>query len=122
MSMAGFDTINPADLTRDLGGMWHRHYGVAPCPVCQAERRKDQNALTINVKGDRLLLHCKKLGCDFRDILIASGITPGSVEIDALALDEARRAREEQEAKALARARSLWDQGQPLIGTQLIIA
>ena len=99
--------IDPAALTRDLGGKWHRSYGVAPCPVCQVERRKDQNALTINVKGDRLLLHCKKLGCYFRDILVAANIAPGTVEIDSLALEDARRARAEQEAKSKARAQGM---------------
>ena len=111
------DLINPADLTRDLGGKWFRSYGVAPCPVCQIERRKDQNALTINVKGDRLLLHCKKLGCDFRDILVAANIAPGTIEIDALALEDAQRARLEQEAKSKARARSIWDHAGPLAGS-----
>ncbi len=33
-------------LTQALGGRWHGHYGAAPCPVCQPERRKGQNALT----------------------------------------------------------------------------
>ena len=108
---------DPAALSRDLGGKWHRKYGVAPCPVCQSERRKDQNALTINVADDRLLLHCKKLGCDFKDILIAANIQPSNVEIDTLALEDARRARAEQEAKTKARARSAWDQGQQLAGT-----
>ena len=109
--------INPADLTRDLGGKWHRSYGVAPCPVCQVERRKDQNALTINVKGDWLLLHCKKLGCYFRDILVAANIAPGTVEIDSLALEDARRAREEQEAKSKARAQGIWNHAGPLAGS-----
>lgn len=109
--------INPIDLTRNLGGTWQRHYGVAPCPVCQVERRKDQNALTITLKAGRLLLHCKKSGCAFRDILVAANIAPGHVEIDARVIAKAQRARKEQEAKLRARARSLWDQGQPLAGT-----
>jgi len=109
--------INPAQLSADLGGKWHGSYGVAPCPVCQSARRKDQNALTINAKDDRLLLHCKKSGCDFKDILIASGISPGAVEIDQLALANAERERKEQAAKLKARARSIWDHGQSIIGT-----
>lgn len=102
-------TIDPATLARDLGGKWHRSYGVAPCPICQSARRKDQNALTINAKDDRLLLHCKKSGCDFRDILTAAGITPGHVEIDRMAMENAERERAEQTAKLRARAQSLWD-------------
>ncbi len=102
------ETINPAELAGVLGGRWHRHYGVAPCPVCQSERRKDQNALTINLKDDRLLLHCKKSDCDFRDILIAAGIAPGHVDIDRMALENAERERIERAARLKARARNLW--------------
>ena len=68
-----------ATLTRDLGGKWHRRYGCAPCPVCQPERRKQQNALTLaDGRDGRLLLNCKKSACDFADILAAAGVTPGS--------------------------------------------
>ncbi|MFT6676816.1 MAG: hypothetical protein ACJAVM_003021 [Sulfitobacter sp.] len=111
------NTINPAQLSADLGGKWHGGYGVAPCPVCQPTRRKDHNALTISAKDDRLLLHCKKSGCDFKDILMASGITPGTVEIDQMALANGQRERKEQAAKLKARARSVWGHGQPILGT-----
>jgi hypothetical protein len=86
--------------------------------VCQAARRKDQNALTINVDGGRLLLHCKKNGCDFRDILIAAGITPGTVEIDQMAIAASERDRAIQAAKLKAHARSLWEYGEPIMGTK----
>lgn len=109
--------IDPARLSADLGGKWHRHYGVAPCPICQPDRRKDQNALTINIKGDKLLLHCKKSGCDFKDILIAAGIASGHVEIDCMALEQAEQERAAQAAQLKARARNIWDQGQPITGT-----
>jgi phage/plasmid primase-like uncharacterized protein len=112
------DIIDPARLSTDLGGKWFRSYGVAPCPVCQPQKRKDQNALTINAKDDRLLLHCKKSGCDFKDILIAAGITPGTVEIDQLAMANVERERAEQAAKLKARAQSLWDYADPISGTQ----
>jgi len=109
--------IDPAVLTYNLGGKWHQHYGAAPCPVCQTERRVDQNALTINLREDRLLLHCKKSGCNFRDILIAANIIPGQVEIDALAIEDARRTRQKLESKALARARDIWGQSNSLART-----
>jgi hypothetical protein len=109
--------VDPASLSRDLGGKWHRSYGVAPCPVCQPQKRKDQNALTINSKDERLLLHCKKSGCDFKDILIASGINPGTVEIDQMVLANAERERAEQTAKLRARAQSLWDYADPINNT-----
>lgn len=110
--------IDPAQLTRDLGGKWYRGYGTAPCPICQPERRKDQNALGIRTDGDRLLMKCKKIGCDFRDLLVASGIQPGHVEIDQMALENAEREHREDEAKKLKRARSMWDQSQPIEGTK----
>ncbi|MEX0279586.1 MAG: toprim domain-containing protein [Arenibacterium sp.] len=110
--------INPKQITHDLGGIWYRSYGTAPCPICQPERRKDQNALGIRTDGDRLLMHCKKSGCDFRDILIASGIQPGHIEIDQMALENAERERKADEAKKLKRARDMWDQGQPITGTK----
>lgn len=91
-------SIDPARLCAELGGKWHRSYGVAPCPVCQPERRKDQNALTIRADGGRLLMHCKKLGCEFQDILTASGIAPGHVEIDRIAMENAERERKADEA------------------------
>ena len=65
-------------LTLRLGGRWHCRYGAAPCPVCQPERRRGQNALTLADGRAGLLLHCKRLGCDFRDIATAAGITPGA--------------------------------------------
>ena len=74
--------IDPKTLTIDLGGKWLRSYGAAPCPCCQPERRKNQNALTIAERGGRLLLHCKKAGCDFTDLLSACGVKAGGLEID----------------------------------------
>lgn len=111
-------TIDPVKLAKDLGGKWHRSYGVAPCPVCQSSRRKDQNALTINAEHGKLLLHCKKSGCDFVDILKAAGIAAGGVEIDRAAIEVSERERAVQAEKLKARARSLWDYGEPISGTK----
>ncbi|MEO0946247.1 MAG: toprim domain-containing protein [Pseudomonadota bacterium] len=110
-------TVDPKRLAIDLGGFWYRSYGVAPCPLCQVERRNHQNALTINSDGERLLLHCKRLGCDFRDILSAAGIAPGEHKIDQMALANAAAERAEQAAKAKARARSIWERARPISGT-----
>lgn len=110
--------IDPAYLTTLLGGNWRSHYGTAPCPICQPERRKDQDALTINYKGEMLLLHCKKRNCDFRDILIASGIVPGTVSQP----DPAIIAQRERERKTDAKMKSqqalmVWNEVQPIFGT-----
>ena len=65
------------ELTLALGGRWHGRYGAAPCPVCQPDRRKDQNALTLSDGNAGLLLHCKRAACDFCDILAAAGVRAG---------------------------------------------
>ncbi len=88
-------------VTRNLGGKWHGSYGTAPCPICQPERRRDQTALTVRQTTTRLLLHCKKSNCDFRDIIRAVGaaIPPwGRVSLpltpDLSAMRRAQKARE----------------------------
>lgn len=116
--MAVFTSTNPENLARALGGKWFRSYGVAPCPVCQSQKRKDQNALTVKGDGNRLLLHCKKNGCDFRDILAASGVIPGTVEIDRMAIAASEQNRAAQSAKIMARARSLWGYGEAIQGSK----
>ncbi len=106
-------------LTLDLGGRWYRRYGAAPCPVCQPERRKGQNALTLkDGRNGRLLLHCKKSGCDFRAILAAAGISGADYMAPApetLARGEAEhRAEIEKRAR---QARTLWNEAEPIPGT-----
>ena len=58
--------------TQKLGGSWFGRFGTAPCPVCQMETRKDQNALTVSQGQSGLLLHCKKSACAFFDVLQAA--------------------------------------------------
>ena len=106
-------------LTMTLGGRWWRGYGSAPCPVCQPERRKGQNALTLGDGRDgRLLAHCKKSDCGFRDILAAAGVSPG----DYRAPDPSILARREAEERAgrekrARQAERLWQEAQPIAGT-----
>ena len=52
------------DLTRALGGEWRGTSGLAPCPCCQPEGRRDQRALAVAEKGGKLLIKCHKSGCD----------------------------------------------------------
>lgn len=110
--------VDPAKLTRDLGGKWHRSYGTAPCPICQPERRSDQSALTVSAKGHRLFMHCKKSACAFVDLLAATGIQSRDFEIDLETLEAARQERLAHEARMLARARSIWDSAGPIEGTK----
>lgn len=66
--------ITAQTLSLQLGGRWYGYYGCAPCPICQPERRKDQNALTISQGTNFLLFHCNKRGCNFKDIRAAAGV------------------------------------------------
>jgi hypothetical protein len=106
------------EVTLALGGRWHGRYGTAACPVCQPERRRDQNALTLADGKASLLAHCKRAGCDFLDILDAAGL----LSDDYCAPDLSRIAQRHTEAKAQAEKRAmaakrLWAETQPIAGT-----
>jgi len=107
--------IDARDLTATLGGRWHGRYGTAPCPVCQPEARRDQDALTLADGGAGLLLHCKKSGCTFRDILTAAGITPGSFAApDPVAIAQREAERRAEYRKREAQALRLWREAMPI--------
>lgn len=105
-------------LTRALGGKWHGRYGAAACPVCQAQGRRDQNALTLADGHKGLLLDCKKSGCAFRAILAAAGIAPGTFTAPDPMQAAQRMAQERAEAeKRAGQAHRLWQESQPVHGT-----
>ncbi len=64
-------------VTHALGGEWRGGSGLAPCPVCQPEGRKDQRALAVSDSGGRLLVHCHKSGCKVLAELQARGLAEG---------------------------------------------
>jgi hypothetical protein len=107
------------ELSTALGGRWHGSYGAAPCPVCQPERKRGQNALTLaDGRNGRMVLDCKKSACAFLDILAAAGLRTG----DYRAPDPATLAQREREAKAeaekrAAQAKRLWQESLPIAGT-----
>lgn len=107
------------DITQALGGRWHGRYGAAPCPVCQPDRRKGQNGLTLaDGSNGRLVLNCKKSACTFTDILAAAGLRTG----DYRAPDPAEIAKREAEQRKTAQrkadnAKRLWQEAQPIAGT-----
>jgi hypothetical protein len=106
------------EVTLALRGRWYRSYGVAPCPVCQPERKRDQNALTLRDGECGLLAHCKKSGCDFRDILSAAGVSGG----DYRSPDPFKTAQREAEERARAKKREVqaeqvWQEARPIVGT-----
>lgn len=106
------------NLTQALGGEWRGQSGLAPCPICQIERRLDQRGLSIRAEGEMLLAHCHKSGCDFNDIMRAARLPRNDLRSDPV---EARKATVEREAYAsgqLAKARRLWATCKPLQGTK----
>jgi hypothetical protein len=111
--------MDAAKLTRNLGGKWHGRYGKAACPVCQTKRRRDQQALSLSDGADgRLLLHCHKTHCGFRDIVAALGLVSG----DYSCPDKDVIAKRAAEQQALARrkaqqARQIWDETEAAAGT-----
>ncbi|MHA7849404.1 DUF7146 domain-containing protein [Roseovarius sp.] len=112
--------MDAKQITQTLRGKWYRRYGSAPCPVCQTEGQKGQNALTLaDGDGGRLLAHCKKSDCDFRDILGAAGLAPGDYAAPDPLESHARQAQHRAEAEKRARqAHRLWQDACPVAGTQ----
>ena len=108
-----------ATITKDLGGKWLRRYGTAPCPCCQPERRKSQNALTLaDGRDGRLLLNCKKSACDFADILAAAGIRAGDYRPPDPAIIAQRDREERAQAEKRARqAERCWQEALPINDT-----
>ncbi|MDG1117230.1 MAG: toprim domain-containing protein [Flavimaricola sp.] len=107
------------DLTTALGGKWYRRYGAAPCPICQPHQEKGQNALTLaDGRDGRLMLHCKKSGCAFLDILSTAGLRSGDYTPPDAATLAQREAEQRAEAeKRAAQAKRLWQEAQPIAGT-----
>ncbi len=107
------------DLTQALGGKWYRKYGAAPCPVCQPQREKQQNALTLaDGRNGRLVLDCKKSGCAFLDILAAAGVRTGDYfPPDAATLAQREAEHLAEAKKRAAQAKQVWTEAQPIAGT-----
>jgi hypothetical protein len=105
-------------ITLALGGRWQGRYGTAPCPACQPEGRKGQNALTLADGSNGLLAHCKRAGCAFLDILTAAGLRSGDyTPPDAATLAQREAERRTDAAKRAAQAKRLWQEAQPIAGT-----
>ncbi len=108
-------------ITLALKGRWLGSYGIAFCP---AHENTQTPALSLsNGSNGRLLASCHA-GCDFRSIakaLRSEGLVGRNC--DSPRSDPGEHARRSgvnkpaQTAKLRARARNLWDQGQPITGT-----
>lgn len=107
-------------ITRALGGDWRGNSGLAPCPICQPEGRRDQRALSLSENGGRLLVHCHKGGCAVLPELQRRNLADkdaGRVEYDPAA-DKRRKDEERQKrAQRLANAHALFNAGVSCAGT-----
>ncbi len=97
-------------VTRALGGEWRAGSGLAPCPICQPEGRRDQRALSLSDKGGKLLVHCHKGGCAVLGELQARGLAEGrGAAVAAPDTVEAERRRREEKRKEAQRLKSAHD-------------
>lgn len=110
--------MDAKQVTHHLHGTWYGGYGTAPCPVCQCEARRDQNALTIKDGNERLLMNCKKGGCSFFDILAAAHLISGDYQASDPGLAAQRKAEQDAEAaKKAAQADACWSEASPIHGS-----
>tara|TARA_R110000796_G_scaffold65477_3_gene151222 strand:- start:4081 stop:4962 length:882 start_codon:yes stop_codon:yes gene_type:complete len=101
-----------------LSGKWHGQYGTAPCPVCQPERRHDQNALSLKGGDKGILAFCHKSGCQFRDIAASLGLAPGTINrSDPEFFKQRERDRKAEAGKRSRQAQAVWAETQPITGT-----
>lgn len=110
--------INAQTLSLQLGGHWYGSYGVAPCPICQSERRKDQNALTLSDGKSKLLAHCKKAGCSFHNIAVAAGLRQDTYRPPSLStITQNREHAQKSTMRRSLQAKALWSEAIPIMGT-----
>ncbi len=108
-------------LTLALHGDWRGGSGLAPCPICQPEGRRDQRALSVSERAGRLLLHCHKGGCAAFPELQARGLIEGRGQ-QAAPPDSAEAARRRQQehqklAQRLAMCSGIFNQARTCEGT-----
>lgn len=108
-------------VTQALGGDWRKGSGLAPCPMCQPESRRDQRALSVSESGGHLLVHCHKGGCKVFPELQARGLIVGQGHRGARpdpAEDERRKAENRRKhAQRLKVAHDLFTQAKSCEGT-----
>ena len=80
-----------ARITAELGGEWRGGQGLAPCPICQPEGRRDQRALSISEKSGRPVMYCHKSGCAIFQELMSKGIVERTERHDPDALRRQHR-------------------------------
>lgn len=111
------------DIVQALGGEWRSNYGLAACPICQAEGRRDQRGLSVKDSGGRTLLTCHKAGCPASDIfteLRARNIVQGHgvhLQRTPAEIEHDRETRRQKRAKTQRYCDDLFSQAVPITGT-----
>lgn len=110
--------ISAQQLAKDLNGDHYGYQVLAPCPVCQPQRRRDQRALSVRVgAGNRVLTYCHKSGCDFRKILDHLGLSAANSRfVNRETATCATPATEPvpTDAERTRRALEIWNKGAPI--------
>jgi len=110
-------------ITRTLGGDWRSNMGLAPCPICQIEGRRDQRGLSLKDAAGRTLLTCHKSGCKALDVLSelkARGIIQGhgvSVQRSQREIDRERDETRRKAQKTLQLCNDTFSQAVSIDGT-----
>lgn len=104
-------------IMRNLGGTYRNGKGQAPCPVCQTERRKDQNALSLSQVDDKILAYCFKSHCSFAEIVKAAEFTAqhGDTGREAGLVEHSKGT--DYRAAQARKARELWTSSEPIKGS-----
>lgn len=104
-----------------LGGEWRGRSGLAPCPLCQPEGRRDQRGLSVAEDGGRTLVHCHKSGCAVWPELQRRGLAEtrgeGAGAVDPAEAERRRREERRREAQRLRAAHELFASGVSCEGT-----
>lgn len=102
-----------------LGGEWRGRSGLAPCPLCQPEGRRDQRGLSVAKEGGRTLVHCHKSNCAVWPELQRRGLAEarGSACADPAEAERRRREERRKEAQRLRAAHELFASGVSCKGT-----
>ncbi|UWS03119.1 toprim domain-containing protein [Phaeobacter inhibens] len=106
-----------------LGGDWRGAYGLAPCPICQTEGRRDQRGLSIKDSSGRTLLTCHKSGCAASAVFMelrGRGVASGGGENAQRSDEEIKKEREkrkDQRRKTLRYCEQIFSQAVPITGT-----
>lgn len=111
------------DIVRGLCGDWKSNMGLAPCPICQVDGRRDQRSLSVKDSDGRTLICCHKSGCSALEILAACkdrGLTNGTGPTTYRSQIETDREREASRNRRLKKQRycdNTFSQAVPITGT-----